>query len=214
MSKLLPIEFDLGEAANEIEAFRQLLDQRKELSEASDILPFFRTRPNLSALIGQALTAGLNPDRLRHEMVLFGDFRCDLVVGNVRSQAYCFIEFEDARKGSVFRPRKSAWEYSPRFEKGFSQLVDWIYLVEDLRQTHRFEAEFGSDLASYDCLLVAGRDQDLTPTLRKRLRWRAEHTLIASKKFYFVTFDELFSAIANLIGWWNQFRNSSPSSPS
>jgi hypothetical protein len=118
MSKMLPIEFDLRVAADEIEAFRSLLDQQNELSEADVILPFFRARPHLSALIGQAVTADLNPNRIKHEMVLFGDYRCDLVVGNSRTQSYCFVEFEDAKKGSVFRSRKGAWEYSPPFREG------------------------------------------------------------------------------------------------
>jgi hypothetical protein len=83
--------------------FARLLN--RELKENEDILPFFKDRPNLSACIGW-----YSPDNLcnqiKHEFTLFGDFRADLVVGDSRNNTYCFIEFEDATKDSIFKNKK------------------------------------------------------------------------------------------------------------
>ena len=55
-----------------------------------------------------------------------------MVVGDASSHAYCFIEFEDATETSIFKKTpKLTPEWSPRFEHGFSQLVDWILWLEN-----------------------------------------------------------------------------------
>ena len=55
-----------------------------------------------------------------------GNFLSDLVVGDSVTQSYCFVEFEEAAPTSLFvsKPDISTPEWSPRFERGFSQIVD------------------------------------------------------------------------------------------
>lgn len=201
MSKLRIATFDYSGFSRELVAFKDLLDRKVELSESRDVLPFFRSSPNLCLSVGLINRYLVRGDLLRTEMTLFGQFRCDLVVGDSRSGSFCFVEFEDAKERSIFRPRNDAWDYAPRFERGFSQLVDWIYLVEDLRRTNRFEEEFGSQLARYACLMVIGRDTFLNEPLGRRLRWRSDHTLIDSRTCDCVTYDELFRILADLARW-------------
>ncbi len=105
---------------------------------------------------------------------------------------FCFIEFEDAEAGSIFRPgSKGAPDWSPRLEHGFSQIVDWFYVLADQSQTRHFRDLFGTDLADYCGVLVIGRDGFLTDAMRARLRWRSQNTLVAGKPISIITFDQL-----------------------
>jgi hypothetical protein len=63
-------------------------------------------------------------DLLATEFSLFGDYACDLVVGGSVNRDFCLVEFEDASPQSVFvkKKGKSTPEWSPRFDRGFSQI--------------------------------------------------------------------------------------------
>ena len=106
--------------------FKTLLDSKTDLAEATDVLPFFKERRQLAVLLG-----AFNPriswaDRIAHEFDVFGNFACDLAVGEWATGSYCFIEFEDAQQNSVFEKqgKKATREWSRRFDHGFSQIVD------------------------------------------------------------------------------------------
>ncbi len=75
-----------------------LLLTKSELSEKHDILPFFESHDHLSALVGMLNRSIGRIDKLGHEYDIFGDFRCDLVIGYALKYAYILFEFEDARK--------------------------------------------------------------------------------------------------------------------
>jgi hypothetical protein len=66
----------------ETEAFRRLLATKTSLKERADVLSFFRARPHLSAACGFYNPAVLRCDLLAWEYDLFGDFACDLAVGD------------------------------------------------------------------------------------------------------------------------------------
>ena len=102
-----------------------------------------------------------------------------------------FVEFEDARPNSIFKKSKPTPEWSPRFEHGFSQIVDWFYTLSDISQTKLFRDFFGTDLADYCGLLVIGRDAFLTDAMQARLRWRSQNTLIGGRPISIITFDQL-----------------------
>src|SRR5262245_41387722 len=97
MKKLEEIAVDYALCRRQVEEFRSWLAGKEELSERDDVLPFFRARPHLALLF-----AMFNPwriaraDRIAWEFDIFGDFTCDLAVGEWDRGAYCFVEFEDA----------------------------------------------------------------------------------------------------------------------
>ena len=128
------------------------------------------------------------------EYDIFGDFSADLVIGDSLKKAYCFVEFEDAASASLFvsKQGKSTPEWSPRFEKGFSQIVDWFWKLDDLEKTDAFEDRFAARNIDYMGLLIIGRNEDLKFREKKRLEWRQKNLILNSKHIYCLTFDELY----------------------
>ncbi|MBY0230585.1 MAG: DUF4263 domain-containing protein [Gemmataceae bacterium] len=197
MSKPLP-EFvlDRSRLRAEMAAFEDLLGpgEEKELSERRDILPFFKAHPNLASLIGNSfLPAFIFPDRLKTEYGVVGKHACDLVIGSMRKEVFCVIEFEDALRGSVFKPGKRGGEpeWAPRLSHGLNQIVDWIYALNSIRDTRLYSEAFGSSLARFSAVLVVGRRGHLDDTMRNRLRFRSATTFHDGKSVYCVTFDDL-----------------------
>lgn len=193
MSKTFePVTFDLEQLARELLEFRSLLDGTVELSEAEDILPFFRDRPQLATQVA-ALNLPHEIDCYCHEFDLFGNYRCDLAVGDTAGRAYALIEFEDARPESVFA---SGDRYNPswgrRFERGFSQLVDWFWLIDRYRDNVDFRRRFGDGHIVFHGILVIGRNRFLTAEQRDRLAWRLDRVSINTHKVSCITFDDLY----------------------
>jgi hypothetical protein len=199
MAALTHHSLDKKQVRADLKAFRSLLEDpaRPDLSEAKDILPFFRARPQLCAFMGM-----YNPNITNYRRVavacefdIFGDHVADLVIGDTANHAYCFIEFEDARETSLFKksPKRTP-EWSTRFEHGFSQLVDWILWLENSKGGAAFQTRFGAAEIRYNVLLVIGRDKHMaSPALRTRMNWRTDQVVIASKKFHCLTFDALYN---------------------
>jgi hypothetical protein len=195
-----PEEFALDKASlvAELRAFRRFLGSATtELSERTDILPFFKAHPNLASLIGSFHAGAFPATVLKPELGLFGDYACDLAVGDHATGQFCFIEFENATADSLFKPAgaKGTPDWSPRLEHGLSQITDWFYLLAGNQHTPQFRSFFHTDLADYSGLLVIGRDGFLTEDLRHRLRWRSQNTMVAGKHVWIVTFDELLAII-------------------
>ena len=115
MKKFDEIAFDYKRCCIEFAEFRTLLETKVELGEAADILPFFKERRQLSMLLGMFNSRIAWADRIAYEFDVFGDFACDLAVGEFASGSYCFIEFEDARENSVFEKqgKKATREWWP-----------------------------------------------------------------------------------------------------
>lgn len=87
--------FSLTGAVAELASFKSLLDSKGELSERHDIMPFFRQHRHLSLALG-LLSSNLSLlDRLAYEYDLFGDFACDLMIGDSQGPAYALIELRD-----------------------------------------------------------------------------------------------------------------------
>lgn len=124
MNPLSSFDFDVIKCIAELEKFERLLEQ-EELRESDDILPFFKKNLHLSAFVASYVAEIVRFDRIKHEFTFFGDFRADLVVGDSVNKTYCFIEFEDANQNSIFVNKgRSTSDWSPRFERGFSQIID------------------------------------------------------------------------------------------
>ena len=87
------------------------------------------------------------PNVLAIERPVLGSFRCDIAVGNATARQFTLVGLEDARENSLFEPAAGrdypAW--AGRFERGFSQLVDWAWRIDYERQPSvTLEAAFGT----------------------------------------------------------------------
>jgi hypothetical protein len=102
MKTFEPFRLLRGHARREVAELRLRLASRSPLAERADILPFFRQRPHLAALCGRHSLPLLRCDRLAWECALFGEFACDLAVGDSSTKSCTFIEFEGAGPASLF----------------------------------------------------------------------------------------------------------------
>lgn len=184
--------FNARQCRQELERFKSLLLSKNNLSEKKDLLPLFKGCKNLTALLGTFHPSITNMNVIANEYDLFGDFKCDFVVGDSERAAYCFIEFEDATKRSVFsQGQRPTSEWGRRFEGGFSQIVDWAYKLADMEKTDEFEARFGSRTIDPMSIIVIGRSRFITPSELKRLEWRRKFVTVHSQQVRCMTYDRL-----------------------
>lgn len=177
----------------EWQAFSNLLAANPTLSERGHILPFFKKNHDLSALICNYFPKITNPDRLAHEFQIYGDFVADLIVGDSTEHRYVLIEFENGAADSIFKKKKgkATPDWASRFEGAYSQLTDWLWKLEDMRSTGDFQNTFGSRRATFQGLIVIGKDMALSQQELDRLKWRIDRTKIDSNEISVVSFDEL-----------------------
>jgi hypothetical protein len=197
MKKFAPVSLDFPLCCQQVEELEKLLASKDELSERDDVLPFFRQHEQLAVLMGMFNSRISWVDRIAWEFDIFGDFACDLAVGEKERGAYCLIEFEDARHGSVFQRQgeKATREWGKRFDHGYSQAIDWAHKLDDLTRSGSVLARFDRPEITFEMVLVIGRDKHLDAGERHRLSWRSEHVLVASKKVLCMTFDGLLSQL-------------------
>ena len=203
MAQLKTLALKKRQAKTELKAFKALLDGKGQgdLSEASDILPFFDANEHLCALMGM-----YNPNivdysniSIAREFSIFGDHKADLVIGDTKNKQFCFIEFEDAKSTSIFNIAgpKTTPDWSNRYDHGFSQLIDWILWIENNKGNAAYSSRFHSISIQFNMLLVIGRDRDLLdPSLRQRFDWRSDSVVVASKKVHCITFDKLYDDLS------------------
>ncbi len=137
MKLLEPLRWDRDQCRRELEEFRLFLTGAGTRNEGEDILPFFKEHKHLSALIGSYSGTITQYDLLKHEYPLFGDYMCDLVIGDSARQEYGFVEFEIAAPKNIFvkKPKKVTPQWALRFEQGYSQLVDWFSKLNEMEHT-------------------------------------------------------------------------------
>lgn len=196
MKTFVPLDFDWRRCELELREFRELLASNRILREQEQVLPFFRKRPHLSSFISTYHPDIVKRALIAYEYQLYGDFGADLVVGDDGTHSFCFIEFEDAKPSSLFSPsRRSVAQWSPRFLRGYSQVADWFWKLEDLRTTEDFVSRFGSRSAKLMGILVVGRSADLDSSQRARLDWWRRNVTIAGSSVLCCTYDELCSQL-------------------
>lgn len=193
MKEFIEQIFDAGRCKREIDELGVFLNSKSELSERSEILPFFNTRRQLAAFLGTYAPVVGTANRIAYEFPIFGDFIADLVIGNKDREAYCLVELEDAGRDSLFTTvrGKSTKEWGRRFEHGFSQLVDWFHALDGLKSTPKFAQLFGHEHVRFEGILVIGRDAGLSESDCHRLTWRTEKVLVDSHNVHCLTFDGL-----------------------
>lgn len=198
MRSFAPLSLDTNVLSNNLTELEALLNSEARLKERDQILPFFKDRPHLCGALGLANNAVELPDRWASELDLFGDFACDVAAGDSEANAYTLIEFEDAQEYSIFsklQAGKAMKRWSPRFEHGFSQLVDWAWRLSVEGESSAFRRVFGDDNPAIHLLLVVGRDADLTTDDIARLRWRAKNMSLGQFGMSCFTFDGLLQSL-------------------
>ena len=161
MKKFESLVFDPVQCLKELDELRALLSRQEQLDEKKHILPFFRKRRHLSAFIASNAAGVIRLDRIAFEYELFGDFTCDIVVGDSVKAAYCFVEFEDAGPNSLFirHGKKVTREWSSRFDHGYSQIIDWFHKLDDMKRSDAFAMRFGAHTVSYSGAYGQGGEQ-------------------------------------------------------
>lgn len=197
MKKLEEFKFNFKECQDELIKFKNLLDSKQVLQESQDILPFFKENKNLIAFLGTFVGNTLKVDRIASEFCFFGDFRADYVIGNSNTMEFLLIEFEDASENSIFKRngKKATLEWATRFEHGYSQIMDWLWKIDDLKRTETLDIKFGGRIQNHHGMLIIGRDEFVEDDCKSRLKWRVENTRIASKSIICLTYDELYRTL-------------------
>ncbi|HEV3305730.1 MAG TPA: Shedu immune nuclease family protein [Candidatus Sulfotelmatobacter sp.] len=206
MRPLTSLTFDAKKGRKEWQELDSLLKGKAQLDESKDILPFFKNRSHLSSLASWYFPKLTNTDRIAHEYPIYTDFRADLIVGDSTTHNYVLVEFEDGRPDSIFKkkPTKATPEWAQRFECAFSQLVDWMWKLDDMRSTVDFEHAFGDRQASFHGLIVIGKGVSHTKQESSRLKWRLDKVAVNSNKIQTVTFEELRSDFDT---WLKKYHN-------
>lgn len=199
MKSFETLTLDADILTSDLAALETRLAAEPHLQERAAILPFFQGRHHLCAALGLTNSSVELPNRWATELDLFGDFTCDVAAGDSEANAYTLIEFEPALEYSIFMklpPNKSMRRWSPRFEHGFSQLVDWAWRISSEGESSAaFRRIFGDDNPAIHLLLVVGRDADLGKDDLTRLRWRANHTTLGQFRMSCFTFDGVLNSI-------------------
>lgn len=192
-------KLDIDACRESLKKLSDFLINNNEIAETGTggLQEFFINNPDLLLLAGDCFFPSLVPTAYQHEFSVIGEFRADFAISNTGKSKFLFIEFEDAKKDSIFKPKTKgktviSYDWSHKFEHGFSQIIDWHYRMDDLKRTSKFEEHFGLDNIDYDGILVIGRDSFLKDIGgSKRLNWRKEKTIINSRRIHCLTFDSL-----------------------
>jgi hypothetical protein len=204
MKEFKTIVFDPAKCRAQLKEFKRLLDSKKVLGERKELQPFFRKVEHLTAFMG-TYSPDIGPaNRLAYEFPLFGDFAADFILGNADAGEYCLVELEDAGASSILKKvkGKATKEWSPRFDHGCSQIVDWFYALDDMKRTSAFAKHFGHGHIKFVGLLVIGRSKGLSDDDRARIKWRTEKVLVDSHPINCLTFDELYLHLERRIKYY------------
>jgi hypothetical protein len=129
----------------EIEEFREFLKCNPR-GEREHFLPFFAKHNQLCSFLATLNDRVSVGTHLKVELPLWGDFICDLAVGNLDDSAFVLVEFEGAAETSLFRPKPNRKNniWGQRVEQAVSQLTDWLFRLNSEGSSDQMERDFGS----------------------------------------------------------------------
>jgi hypothetical protein len=204
MIKMIDRKIEFESCKRSLHDLSELLNNNRELEETGSkgLQEHFETHPDLLLLMGDCFLPSLSPAAYQREFSILGEFRADFAISNEDRSKFLFIEFENAKEDSVFVKKTDGktvitYEWSPRFEHGFSQIVDWHYRMDDLRRSSKIQEHFGSNVLDYEGILIIGRDEFIRDAGGgSRLRWRKEKVLVDNHRVHCLTFDGLLTELA------------------
>jgi hypothetical protein len=199
MIKMIERKLDLKACKKSLKKLSRFLKDNREIDEtgSNGLQTFFLSNPDLILLMGDCFFPAMSPAAYQKEFSIIGEFRADFAISDAGKSKFLFVEFEDAKKNSVFVKKgkgkaQERYEWARRFEHGFSQVVDWHYRMDDLNRTAKFAEHFGSHDIDYDGILIIGRDEFIkNDGGMARLKWRKEKTNINNHRIHCLTFDML-----------------------
>lgn len=195
--------YNLKQLKEATEALEKLLNSQEELEEKRDIQPFFNNHPALIIAMADLVSmSSVNIDELEFEFQLWHDFICDIGFGSSKTNTYCLIELEDAKKSSIFKNKpKNHPKFSDKFEGGFSQIIDWFWKIDGLKNNSTtIEHLFSTHNPIIKSILIIGRSHFFKSSSEiARFKWRIEKTIVDSKKIQCYTYDELLDYFKGLI---------------
>jgi hypothetical protein len=189
--------FDATRAHSACMRFREFLNRHPNFLER-DVVRIMREDPDLCVLAAFATGIGI-PDRYAFEFKVSDRFRADFVCGSpdFGRGHFCFIEFEGGSKKSVFKPQRNPQQllrdWGTGAERGFSQISDWSWSMDDLARTISLSATLGFREPAFSFVVVCGRTLDLDDNHQSRLNWRASKTVVNSQRVRFWTYDDLLA---------------------
>ena len=184
-------------AANDLRLLldiHQPIKERRELEEKEHLQIFFNNHPIVLCTLAHLVEMSeLDVDEMQFEFDLWGNFRCDVGFGNSTTNTYCLIELEGAQKNSLFKNKpKNYPKYSDRLECGYSQIIDWFFKIDEIKNTSGIKRRFAGEYPRVNAVLIIGRSHFLNTDLeRNRFNWRRDNTLIGAKNVNCLTYDEL-----------------------
>ena len=189
------ITFKLVEFRKELDQFRELLNSQETFGER-EIQDFFNKSLHLCAYIGVGARLSIGIAKQVASQFVLNHFIADIAFGT-REKSFCMVELEDADPTSVLHKvgKKAMKEWAPRFEHGFSQLVDWFCWLDGQKNTPDFQKCFGYGHIDFVGLLLVGRTQGLEADDIRRLRWRKHNVIIDSHPVFCMTYDELYDGL-------------------
>lgn len=196
MVNLISANINLTTCKSDLQNFKILLDSHKEIDETI-LLKFFKDRPNLILLLGKLVLGSAS--YYKDEFNIFNEFYADFAICNTEKNMYVFVEFEEAKKNSIFKQVGKTrgitrFEWSDKFEHGYSQVIDWFFRLDDFAETNKFQEHFGVNEISYTGYLVIGRQKISIPNFgyQDRLDWRTKKVIVNGKSIICMTYDELY----------------------
>ncbi len=85
------VVFDPAQFNKELNAFDVLLKSKQDLSETTDIQPFFKKSKHLAAYMGTIFPEIGPATEIAFEYPFFGDFKADLLLGIKSAKKFCVV---------------------------------------------------------------------------------------------------------------------------
>lgn len=100
---LEPVVFDPERFQKELSGLHRFLKSKPDLSEMTDIQPFFKKSKHLAAYMGTIFPEIGPATEITFDYPFFGDFKADLLLGSKSAKKFCVVEFEDGFPDSIFK---------------------------------------------------------------------------------------------------------------
>lgn len=173
MTSWLPLKLDPAVALSQLGELRDYLNVNPRLSESA-VRDFIVARPQIIASFGLLNSAVDRIDRWAPGLDLIAKHECDFVVGDNNRCAYTLVELEEANPESIYQRAPTTPYFTNRFNHGYSQIVDWLCVLDGIQETPDFRDHWGQATPpQFVGVLVIGRSPPLTSEGRRRMDWRS-----------------------------------------
>jgi hypothetical protein len=191
MTKWLPLKVDPAAARSQLGELRDCLNTNARMSEGA-LRDFIAARPQIIASLGLLNAAADRIDRWAPEVTLVAKHECDFVVGDSHRCVYTLVELKDANPESIYRRVPATPYFTNRFNHGYSQIMDWLCVLDGLQDTPEFIDYWGQTTPpQFVGVLVIGRTPPLTLEGRRRMAWGSLKVKVNSHSILCLTYDDL-----------------------